>query len=188
MTDKQKQFINEYLIDLNATRAYKATYKNIKNNETARANSSRLLANANVRAYLDERMRAREKRTEITQDKVLNELAKIAFADMKDYLEYRTDRTVIARDDNGEPIIDYAQIVDLVDSKYTDTSAIQEISISKDGVFRFKLYDKQKALTDIGKHLGMFTDKLEHSGSIDTSNPFKGLSTDELRQIISDMD
>jgi phage terminase small subunit len=188
MTDKQKQFINEYLIDLNATRAYKATYKNIKNNETARANSSRLLANANVRAYLDERLKAREKRTEITQDRVLNELAKIAFADMKDYLEYRTDKTVISYDDNGEPIIDYTKIVDLIDSRYTDTSVIQEISISKDGVFRFKLYDKQKALVDIGKHLGIFADKLEHSGNIEMNNPFKGLTTDELRQIIGDMD
>ena len=49
-------FADEYLIDLNATRAYKAVYKSIKNDETARANSSRLLTNANVKEYIDKQL------------------------------------------------------------------------------------------------------------------------------------
>lgn len=85
LTKKQKLFCDEYLIDLNATRAYKAAYKNIKKDETARANSSRLLTNANIKSYIDKRMRDREKRTEITQDKVLEELSKIAFANGSDF-------------------------------------------------------------------------------------------------------
>lgn len=56
ITDKQKQFIDEYLIDLNATRAYKAVYKNIKNDETARVNGCRLLTNANIKKYIDEQL------------------------------------------------------------------------------------------------------------------------------------
>lgn len=56
LTEKQKRFADEYLIDLNATRAYKAVYKNIKKDETARVNGSRLLTKANVRAYLDEQL------------------------------------------------------------------------------------------------------------------------------------
>lgn len=166
LTPNQKIFVDEYLIDLNATRAYKAAYKSCKKDETARANGSRLLTNANIKYYINERMKEREKRTEITQDRVLKELAKIGFADIKDYLEYKTAKTIVEYDEDGESVIDYKQIIDVIDSKYVDTSIIQEVSISKDGTFKFKLYDKQKALVDIGKHLGMFVDKVEHSGAI----------------------
>ena len=48
MTEKQRIFADEYLIDLNATRAYKIAYPRVKNDEVARANSSRMLTNANV--------------------------------------------------------------------------------------------------------------------------------------------
>ena len=53
MTEKQKIFADEYIICLNATQAYKKAYPNIKKDEVARANGSRLLANANVKAYID---------------------------------------------------------------------------------------------------------------------------------------
>ncbi|OLR58275.1 terminase small subunit [Anaerostipes sp. 494a] len=56
MTEKQKRFCDEYLIDCNATRAYKAVYKNIKNDGVARRNGSRLLTNADIKKYIDARM------------------------------------------------------------------------------------------------------------------------------------
>ena len=56
MTEKQKSFCDEYLIDCNATRAYKAVYKNIKNDGVARRNGSRLLTNADIKKYIDARM------------------------------------------------------------------------------------------------------------------------------------
>lgn len=188
LTPKQKIFVDEYLVDLNATRAYKVAYKNIKKDETARTNGSRLLTNANVKEYIEKRMKDMEKRTEVTQDKVLKELAKIGFADIKDYLEYKTAKTVVEHDENGEPIIDYQQIVNVIDSKEVDTSVIQEVSIGKDGTFKFKLYDKQKALVDIGKHLGMFTDKVEVKGNLSVNNPFEGLTTEQLLKIADDED
>lgn len=184
LAPKQQMFCDEYLIDLNATRAYKAAYENCKTDEAAAVNGSRLLRNAKVKAYIDERMKEREKRTEITQDKVLKELAKIGFADLKDYLEYRSSKVVVGYESDGTPIVDYGQIVEVIDSKEVDTSVIQEVSISKDGTFKFKLYDKQKALSDIGKHLGMFTDRVEHSGNVGVNNPFQNLTTEELRELI----
>ncbi len=156
LTDKQKLFADEYLIDLNATRAYKAVYKTCKKDETARVNGSKLLTNTNVSNYISERMKEREKRTEITQDSVLKELAKIGYADIKNYLKYKTAKSVVGHDDDGTPILDYRIIIDMLDSDDVDTSAIQEVSLSKDGTFKFKLYDKQKSLELIGKHLGMF--------------------------------
>lgn len=80
MTEKQKIFADKYLIDLNATRAYKVAYPRVKNDDIAAANASRLLRNAKVAAYISERMQERQKRTEVTQDRVIEELAAIAFA------------------------------------------------------------------------------------------------------------
>ena len=56
MTDKQQIFADEYLKDLNGTRAYKVAYPSVKKDETARANASRLLTNANVKKYIDEQL------------------------------------------------------------------------------------------------------------------------------------
>lgn len=56
MTEKQKKFADEYLIDLNATRAYKAAYPNVKKDAAASASASQLLRNPKVRAYIDERL------------------------------------------------------------------------------------------------------------------------------------
>ena len=60
MTEKQKIFADEYLIDLNATRAYRVAYTPVKKDETASANASRLLSNANVATYISERMQERQ--------------------------------------------------------------------------------------------------------------------------------
>jgi phage terminase small subunit len=185
LTPNQKIFADEYLIDLNATRAYKHAYKNVKKDETAAVNGSRLLRNAKVKEYIEEKMRAREKRTEITQDQVLRELAKIAFADIKDYLSFRTAKTVVEHDkETGEPIIDYSQVIEMRDSDDVDGSLIQEVSLNAKGVFTFKLYDKLAALDKLGKHLGMFTDKVEISGQV--NNPMEGLTTEELKKLIYD--
>ena len=75
MTDKQKRFCDEYLIDCNAARAYRAAYPNVKRDEAARACGSRLLTNANVKAYLEEQME------KLRSEKV---------ADAREVLEYLT--------------------------------------------------------------------------------------------------
>lgn len=56
MTDRQQKFADEYLIDCNATRAYKAAYPNVRKDSVARANGSRLLAKANIKAYIEEKL------------------------------------------------------------------------------------------------------------------------------------
>lgn len=75
MTERQKRFADEYLQDLNATRAYRAAYPAVKKDDTARAAGSRLLANVNVRAYIDEKL------AEIQSKKI---------ADAQEILEYLT--------------------------------------------------------------------------------------------------
>lgn len=56
MTDKQRKFADEYLIDCNATRAYKAAYPRIKSDGAARACASKLLTNPNIKSYIEQKM------------------------------------------------------------------------------------------------------------------------------------
>ncbi len=191
LTDKQKLFADEYLIDLNATRAYKSVYKNVKNDETARSNGSRLLTNANVMKYIDIRMEERSKRTEITQDFVLKELYEIAKANGTDFAQ------VVQ-----EPIIQNGQYVRDPDSgqlrkqevvKVFPTDKLSEdnkkaIAGIKEGKYGIEVstYDKVKALELLGRHLGMFKDKVEVSGNVDINNPYKELTTEELKKLIRD--
>ena len=147
MTDKQKRFCDEYLIDLNATRAYKTAYPSIKKDETARANGSRLLTYANIKKYIEERMQERQERTEVTQDQVVKELAAIAFAKATDYAEVRDGQVIIKN------------TTDLSDMMVRAIAGIKE---GRNGV-EIKLNDKGKALELLGRHLGMFKDRMEVS-------------------------
>lgn len=169
LTNKQKLFADEYLIDLNATRAYKAVYKAVKNDETAAAASARLLRNVKVMEYINQRMKDREKRTEITQDKVLAELAAIAFAKGSDFAQV-VDEPIIQ---NGMYVVDpdtgkvktYKAVEIIATNKLPEDKkkAISSIKEGKYGV-EVSTCDKVRALELLGRHLGMFKDKLEISG------------------------
>ena len=146
MTEKQKIFADEYLIDLNATRAYKVAYPRVKNDEVAAA--ARLLRNVKVAAYISERMQDRQKRTEVTQDRVIEELAAIAFAKATDFAQIVNGNVVLT------------DTADLTESQIRAIAGIKE---GKFGI-ELKLNDKEKALELLGRHLGMFKDKVEVSG------------------------
>lgn len=56
MTDRQKKFADEYIIDCNATRAYKAAYPNVKKDNVAGAAGGRLLKNVKIKEYIDKKL------------------------------------------------------------------------------------------------------------------------------------
>ena len=87
LTKQQKIFCDEYLIDLNGTRAYMVAYTRVKKKSTAAVNASNLLRKPNVAAYIQAAMDERAKRTEITQDRVLKEYARIAFLDPRKFFD-----------------------------------------------------------------------------------------------------
>lgn len=170
MTPKQKRFADEYLIDLNATRAYKAAYPKVKN-ETAAVNGSRLLSNANVAAYVADQQKKRSERTQITQDRVLKELASIGFADVSDFAKV-VEREYEAETDNadkdGEKEIKTYKCVEILPSDNVPADKRGAIAGIKQGAngIEIKLNDKVKALELIGRHLGMFTDKVQVEGAV----------------------
>lgn len=189
LTDKQMIFVNEYLVDLNATRAYKAAYPKVKKDEVANAAGSRMLRNVKVKEYIDKRMADREKRTEITQDNVLKELAAIAFANGSDFSKivsktYTLPSGDIALDEEGNPrkyqTVEFINTDKLTEDKKKAIAGIKE---GKNGI-EIKLNDKVRALELLGKHLGMFKDQLEIKGTL--NNPFEGLTTEELLKIADD--
>ena len=71
MTEKQQKFADEYIISLNATQAYRKAYPNIKKDDVARANGSRLLAKANIKAYIDEQLEKLKSERVADQQEVL---------------------------------------------------------------------------------------------------------------------
>lgn len=164
MTEAQKRFCDEYLIDLNATRAYKVAYKNCKSDLTARTNGSKLLTNTNIQSYISKKQKEIEKRTEVTQDRVVQELAKIAFFNIKDiYNDNGTLKQIKDIDENTSKAI--ASIKTLQKAKGMKINvnlerADEEIPIEhiEEQTIEFKINDKVKALELLGKHLGMFND------------------------------
>ncbi len=99
MTEKQQIFADEYLKDLNGTRAYKAAYPNVKKDSVAAANATRLLRNAKVKTYIDER---------------LAELKNERTADAQEVLEYLTavmrgeykEATLIGVGEGAQAVVD----------------------------------------------------------------------------------
>lgn len=150
MTDAQKRFCDEYLIDLNATRAYKVAYPNCKKDETASAAGSRMLGNVKVKEYISEKQKEIEKRTEVTQDMIINELAKIAFIDIRGLYDDKGNLKHIKDID--------ANIAGAISSLETleEYSGYGDNREKTGDTQKVKLLDKTKALELLGKHLGMF--------------------------------
>lgn len=88
LSEQQKRFADEFLVDLNATAAYKRAGYTAKGH-AAEVNAARLLRNAEVQHYLAEKRVARAERVEITQDEVLREIRAIALADVNEIVQYR---------------------------------------------------------------------------------------------------
>lgn len=159
LTELNKRFVDEYLIDpSNAKAAYmRAGYE--ATGHSAEVNSSKLLQMPHIQEYMQLRMEDRITRTEITQDRVLQELAKIGFADITDYLKV-DGQDYQAKDIDGNPVTRRAQYVDIFETGNIDRNklaAISEIKQTKEGI-AIKLHDKVAALEKIGRHLGMFKD------------------------------
>ncbi|KAF0844337.1 phage terminase small subunit [Methylovorus glucosotrophus] len=134
LTPKQAMFVQEYLIDLNATQAaIRAGYSE----KTANEQGARLLANVSVRSKVDELMKDREKRTEITQDYVIKGIVE-----------------TIERCRQAEAVFDRSGERVLVE---TPTGEIAP-------AFTFDAKNVLRGFELLGKHLAMWTEKQELTG------------------------
>lgn len=146
LTEKQKIFVDEYLIDLNATRAYKAAYPHVKSEGTARACSSRLLTKANIKTYIDEQLE------KVSSGKI---------ADVQEVMEYLTK---VMRREMKESVVvtvtkEHSEYVDTGDGKPRKKTVKEEVPQIVE--IPAKLSDANKAAELLGKRYALFTDKAE---------------------------
>lgn len=157
LSEKQKRFVSEYLTDLNATQAaIRAGYSA----KTAQQQGSRLLSNVVVQEELSRQQSKVAERLEITKERIVDELAKIGFSNMQDYMRAGPE---------GDPYLDFSGLT------RDQAAALSEVTVEdfKDGRgedardvrrVKFKLHDKKGALVDLAKMLGFVVDKHEHTG------------------------
>lgn len=166
LTDKQKRFCEEYLIDLNATQAaIRAEYSP----KTAEQTASRLLRNVKVQEYIAKRQKELSRSTQITQERVIKELALIAFSNNADYarvvekkMQTEVDGMLVdVLGEDGKPIM-YRTVEPVLTDELTEEQkrALAVIKKGRDGL-EVKSFDKVRALELLGKHLGIFTEKIE---------------------------
>jgi phage terminase small subunit len=145
-------FAYEYIKDLNATQAaIRAGYSK----KTAYSQGQRLLKNVEVKKLIRQLKKQREKRTKITQDKVLQELAIIGFSDIKNYIKIEEGGGIIAREFKDMPGSSRRAIKGVKEDRTIKEDADGKQVTVYDKI-RFDLWDKLKALEKIGQHLGMF--------------------------------
>lgn len=174
LTPKQVQFVAEYLIDLNATQAaIRAGYSA----KTANRIASENLSKPDIQAAIQDAMQRREERTEVTQDRVLRELAKIGFADIRKAVQWGASMPVVD-EETGD--VTLANGISLVPSDKLDAdtaAAISEVAQTRDGL-RVKFHDKRAALVDMGRHLGMFLDRTE--ATVKAGRALEDMTDEEL--------
>ncbi|WP_407528427.1 terminase small subunit [Methylobacterium oryzisoli] len=125
-------------------------------------NASRLNGNEKIRARVQELLSEGAERAGVTVQRIVEELAKVGFANMQDYMRVGPD---------GDPVLDFSNLTrdqaaalaevtveDFKDSRGEDAREVRRV--------KFKLNDKLSALEKLGKHLGMFNDKGPHAGEI----------------------
>lgn len=148
MTKKQKLFVEEYLIDLNATQAaIRAGYSP----DTAGSIGGENLKKPEISAAIAKAMAERSKRTGINQDRILQEIAKLALVNIDDVVDLKTGK--IKKTATKEDLA----CIQSIKIKPTEFGTEREI----------KFYDKKGSLEMAGKHLGMFKDKLELETDMD---------------------
>lgn len=180
LNEKQKRFVEEYLVDINATQAaIRAGYSE----RTARSQGQRLLTNADIQAAIQEAREAASNSLRITRDRVLQEYARLAFFD---------PRKLFA--ENGKPK-DISELDDDTAAALAGLDVMEEYSgTGESRVFmgytkKYKLANKLGALDSLGKHLGMFESKAQTQPQANnlldaiTSSTGEDMDTDDLPEI-----
>ena len=135
LTEKQQRFVDEYIVDLNATRAaIRAGYSP----KTAESQGARLLRNAKVQEAVRNAKQSRQERTRVTADQTVREIARLAFAD---------PRRLVNEDGSVKALYELDE--DLA-------AAVSSVEVDEYGKVKYKLRPKTQALDMLMKHLGLY--------------------------------
>src|SRR3954463_8634200 len=166
LNDRQARFVAEYQADLNATQAaVRAGYSA----RSAYSTGERMLRNAEVAAAIAEAQAARSKRTEVTADRVVLELARVAFGDPRRVMSW------------GPGGVRLRPSAELADEEAAIVAEVAETTTKEGGSLRVKTVDKLGALRLLGAHLGMFAEKVDMRATVSVAPELGALQAMLLR-------
>lgn len=149
LTDREKLFCKEYLVDLNGTQAaIRAGYSPT----SARKNASAMLKKPKIKEYLDVARAKMLERAEVDAGRVIDELAAVAFINPRDFVSWKDGVVTMQNSD------------DIPDSIMRAISVIEEVENRNGRKVTIKFHSKMEAITLLMKHMGMLKDSVELSG------------------------
>lgn len=157
LSPRQARFVEEYLVDLNATQAaIRAGYSP----RTAGKVGHQLLGKTRIAAAVANAQEERSERVQVTADRVLKELARIGFANISDIVDWKVNAVGMIEDpETGEQRIDAKNEVVLKSAEELSDdikAAIASVEQTPNGALKLKMHDKRAALNDMARHLGMY--------------------------------
>ena len=180
LTPKQERFVQEYLVDLNATQAaIRAGYSK----KTAKEQASRLLTNVNVELALANHQRRTADKLELSREDVLREYMALGFSDVGNYMQWDDGGTTVYASDDLKP--EHRRAVEMV--KFTrDTRTNSDgDELKTTEKFEFKLHSKVNALDKLGQHLGLFKGDGDNADKEGFGVHFHFGADDEVKQKVT---
>ena len=149
LSDKRRLFVQEYLVDLNATQAaIRAGYSE----ESAGTSGWRLLQDDEIAAAIQAAFKARIDRTQVTQDRVVEELAAVAFSDIRELMEWGEEHVHLTPSADLGPRA--AAAVQSVKARTTRVARKDDDDLLQIDV-ELRLHSKMSALDQLAKHVGL---------------------------------
>ena len=162
ITDRMKKFVDEYLIDFNATQAaIRAGYSP----DTANEQGSQLLARPDIRELVAEGQKEIMERTQTFQDNAVAELKIVGFSDLADFLTVK-DGGIVEQKPFNELTKEQTKCIKKIKQTVRSSHSADGTILHQTAVIEIELHDKLKALELLGRHLGMFNDTLRLEGAL----------------------
>jgi len=160
MTLKEQNFVTAYVETCNAAEAYRRAYDCASMSPASiHSEAWRMLAKPKIRAAVAQLQASHRKRHDVTVDRILLELARIGYSDIRNVVTWGPAVAVRDPDDpNAFTIANGVALRSPEDLSPDVAASIAEISQTKEGTLKIKLHDKGKALTDMQRYLGMHKD------------------------------
>lgn len=154
LTILQRRFVETYhsMKKPNQREAYEKHYK--ARGKTAEVEACRTLKKPYVRAYLKKLQKRSLERAVKGAEDIIAELEKVGFSNIYHYLEVKGNK------------VTFKNLLEISDEQWAAIAEISETTTQYGGTIKFKLYDKLRALKDLGLRFGIFPTKIEHTGEI----------------------
>ena len=177
LTPRRAEFVRQYIKSLNAAGAARAAgYAP----SSANTEGSRLLANADVQQAISEARAQLAEREQVTPERIVSELASIAFSDLGDY--FRLDGKNASIDFSNLPIGATKALESITVDEYVEGRGDNAQNVRR---IRVRLHDKRAALVDLAKTLGMFSDGVNVQVNVNESDQLQEFDVDQLRELVS---